>query len=349
MAPFRMIFWILLGVHFCISLNCIECSGQRTPKFPAILVFGDSAFDTGNNNYITTVFKANYFPYGLNYPGRVSTGRYSDGKLIPDLLASSFGIKEAVPPFLQPNLSDQELLTGVCFASAGSGLDDQTTVLSNSIPMSKQPDLFRKYLDRLNEIVKPEEAQRIVREALVVIHAGTVDFMYNFYILRSFRMVQFSLRNMQEIYDLGCRHIVVCGLPPMGCMPLLKSAQFHPFSRTCLENVNSVAQSYNGKLKNLLQEAHSELPGSKILYADTYNPLLHMIQNPTRYGFKETARGCCGTGTFEGNQLCNIFTPICSNPSQHIWWDSMHPTEAVYRHLNHQFIPPLHMLISASE
>ncbi|KAL3518003.1 hypothetical protein ACH5RR_020592 [Cinchona calisaya] len=105
---------------FGTTLTYYKCNALNFSKIPAILVFGDSAVDTGNNNYIPTIFKANFPPYGMNYPGHIATGRHSDGKLIPDLLVSMQGAKNAVPPFLQPNLSDDELRTGVCFASAGA-------------------------------------------------------------------------------------------------------------------------------------------------------------------------------------------------------------------------------------
>lgn len=169
-------------------------------KVSAILVFGDSAVDSGNNNYISTaIFKANYPPYGIDFPGRMATGRFSDGKLVPDILASKIGLKEIIPPFLQPNLSDNELLTGVCFASAGSGLDDVTTSISNSIPMSKQPGYLADYIDRLTKIAGKKEARRIVGEALVMINVGSVDFFTNFYVGRTHRIREFSVNEYQDL------------------------------------------------------------------------------------------------------------------------------------------------------
>jgi hypothetical protein len=47
-----------------------------------------------------------------------------------DCTASYLGLKELVPPYLDPNLSDEELMTGVSFASAGSGFDPLTPTLS---------------------------------------------------------------------------------------------------------------------------------------------------------------------------------------------------------------------------
>jgi hypothetical protein len=40
------------------------------------------------------------------------------------------GIKEAMPAYLDPNLSTEDLLTGVCFASSGSGYDPLTIELA---------------------------------------------------------------------------------------------------------------------------------------------------------------------------------------------------------------------------
>lgn len=40
------------------------------------------------------------------------------------------GIKDSMPPYLDPNLKIEDLLTGVCFASAGSGYDPLTIELA---------------------------------------------------------------------------------------------------------------------------------------------------------------------------------------------------------------------------
>ncbi|KAJ4828069.1 hypothetical protein Tsubulata_020844, partial [Turnera subulata] len=52
--------------------------------FPAIISFGDSSVDVGNNNHRPTYFKANYPPYGLDYMNHKPTGRFCNGKLVTD-------------------------------------------------------------------------------------------------------------------------------------------------------------------------------------------------------------------------------------------------------------------------
>lgn len=47
--------------------------------------------------------------------------------------AKYLGVKEFVPPYLDPTLSIEELMTGVSFASAGSGFDPLTPAISVSL------------------------------------------------------------------------------------------------------------------------------------------------------------------------------------------------------------------------
>ena len=71
------------------------------PKVPALIAFGDSIVDTGNNNYLTTVVKANFPPYGQDFPGGVATGRFSNGLVPGDLLGTcveySYNVADMLP------------------------------------------------------------------------------------------------------------------------------------------------------------------------------------------------------------------------------------------------------------
>ena len=52
---------------------------------PAIMTFGDSTVDVGNNNYLPTIYKANYPPYGRDFVNHQATGRFCNGKLATDI------------------------------------------------------------------------------------------------------------------------------------------------------------------------------------------------------------------------------------------------------------------------
>ncbi|KAK9998868.1 hypothetical protein SO802_018471 [Lithocarpus litseifolius] len=240
--------------------------------------------------------RGNHLPYGKDFPGHIPTGRFSNGKLVPDFLASMLGIKETVPPFLDPKLSKYDLQTGVNFASGGSGFDNLTTIASRAISMFKQVNLLKKYIVRLKGIVGEKEAKKIISGSLYFTSAGTNDFIFNFYDIPT-RRFQFNVSGYQDfilnrtqifykqLYDLGCRKMMVVGLPPMGCLPIQITLKYPiPINRKCIEHLNADSQSYNHKLVNLLSKLQAILPRSKFAYADIYQRAINMINNPQKYG-----------------------------------------------------------------
>ncbi|GAB4824324.1 hypothetical protein Ancab_007212 [Ancistrocladus abbreviatus] len=344
--PFSVLF---LSVHaFATGTLIYKCTTKNDVLFSAILMFGDSSVDTGNNNYISPIIsinKADHPPYGKDFLNHIATGRFSNGKLVPDFLASVLGLKEIVPPFLDPNLMDQDLLTGVSFGSSGSGYDELTASSTGAIPMSKQIEYFKNYIEKVNGIVGEKKAKQIVQSALVVISAGANDFALNFYDLPT-RRIQFNITGYQEfilkrlqnvieeLHDHGCRTMIISGLPPIGCLPIQITAKLkNPNERTCVDDQNSEAESYNQKLQKLLPHVEASLPGSRLFYANIYQPLTDLINHPQTYGIRVTDRGCCGTGYFEVGGLCNSITPTCQNASEYVFWDSVHPTEAAYQYI----------------
>jgi len=117
-----------------LALSCCCCrAGARAdpssgdPKVPAVIVFGDSTVDTGNNNGIGTALKSDFPPYGRDMAGGANpTGRFCNGRLPPDFISEALGLPPLVPAYLDPAYGIQDFAQGVCFASAGTGLDNKT-------------------------------------------------------------------------------------------------------------------------------------------------------------------------------------------------------------------------------
>lgn len=61
-------------------------SGVFNTSSMAILVFGDSTVDPGNNNFVPTVFRSNFPPYGRDFVNHQPTGRFSNGRLATDYI-----------------------------------------------------------------------------------------------------------------------------------------------------------------------------------------------------------------------------------------------------------------------
>lgn len=79
--------------------------------------------------------------------------------------------------------------------------------------------------------------------------------------------------------------MAIAGLPPIGCLPIQITAKFKTsYDRRCIEEENLDALVYNKKLARVLPKIQSLLPRSKIVYADVYEPLNEMINNPLKFG-----------------------------------------------------------------
>lgn len=104
---------------------------------------------------------------------------------------------------------------------------------------------------------------------------------------------------LQEVRALGVRKIVVVGLPPMGCLPLVITLESHKLGfeipeRGCIDSLNSLSSDYNQKLQDELMalQMHKTSSGSssslslglRLAYCDIYHPVLDMVQHPAKFG-----------------------------------------------------------------
>ncbi|CAK7350484.1 unnamed protein product [Dovyalis caffra] len=315
-----------------------------------VLVFGDSSVDPGNNNRLLTPMKGNFPPYGQDFFDRRPTGRFTNGKLATDFIAEAIGYTKIIPAFLDPNLKPIYLPHGVSFASAASGYDDLTANLSNVLPVSKQLEYLKHYKLHLSRLVGAKKAQNIVRNAIFVLSMGTNDFLQNYY-LEPTRPKQFTVdqyqnflasrmfEDIKEMNRLGATRVVVVGVPPLGCIPLVKTLTGQ---NTCVESYNQAALSFNAKIKEKLAILKKTI-GIKDAYVDCYGVIQNAINNPKNLvstnriretlrflGLMETSKGCCGSGTIEYGDTCRGMT-TCADPSKYAFWDAVHPTEKMYR------------------
>ncbi|KAF4360682.1 hypothetical protein G4B88_010677 [Cannabis sativa] len=72
---------ILLHNHNYYGVN-----GDPHDEVHGLFIFGDSLSDSGNNNNLLTMAKANYKPYGIDFPNATPTGRFTNGRTVVDIL-----------------------------------------------------------------------------------------------------------------------------------------------------------------------------------------------------------------------------------------------------------------------
>ncbi|KAL9229611.1 hypothetical protein vseg_005060 [Gypsophila vaccaria] len=328
--------------------RAINLPNSNGKKVPALLVFGDSIVDPGNNDYIATIGKANFPPYGRDFQGGVATGRYSNGKIPSDLLAEEMGIKDLIPPYLDPKLQLNDYLTGVSFASGAAGYDPESAKLASTISLDDQLEMFKEYINKLKAAVGDNMTSTIISQSVYLVCAGSNDIT-NTYFALPFRKLHYNVSSyttlmvnwastfVQELYNLGARKIGVISAPPCGCLPSQRTLRGGPL-RHCAEKENQASIMYNNKLTSQLNLLNQQLSASRVVYLDIYNPLLNLINNPSP-GFQVVNRGCCGTGNLAVSFLCTKLSfGTCKDASKYIFWDSFHPTEAAYRIIVHDIV-----------
>lgn len=322
---------MILFLHF---LLCHIANAE----VPAIIVFGDSSVDAGNNDFIDTIAKSNFEPYGRDFQGGKPTGRFCNGRIPTDFMSEAFGIKPIIPAYLDTNYGIQDFATGVCFASAATGYDNSTANVLSVLPLWKQVEYFEEYQTRLRGYLGKPKANEVLREALYVLSIGTNDFLENYY-TNPIKSYQYTIEEYQsyllgiaenfitEIYHLGARKMDLTGIPPMGCLPLERTMNFFSGSN-CNEDYNTVARDFNTKLRGMADKLNRKLPEMRILFADVYVIVQQVIHAPLSYGFENAVVGCCATGIFEMGYTCNKRNPFtCTDPKKYVFWDAIHPTE----------------------
>ncbi|GMY34847.1 GDSL esterase/lipase 1-like [Fagus crenata] len=339
-------------IHFLVLFTTLiipkHCHGHLClPEgHVALFIFGDSLFDAGNNNYINTTvnYQANFEPYGESF-FKYPTGRFSNGRLIPDFIAE-FAKLQFITPYLHPGY--HQFIDGANFASAAAGALVETRQ-GLVIDLQTQLSHFKKLERQLRNKLEDAEAKILLAKAVYLISIGSNDyaipFTTNSSVLQSYSQkeyVDMVIGNLtfviKEIYKKGGRKFGFPNLVPLGCLPLARAA--NPGNTgTCMLELSALAKLHNKALSKVLPKLERQLNGFKYAIADFYTSLSERIDNPSKYGFKESKIACCGSGLYRGINSCGGKRSVvkeyelCKNASEYVFFDPGHPSEMV----NQQF------------
>ncbi|XP_031399750.1 GDSL esterase/lipase 1-like isoform X1 [Punica granatum] len=307
----------------------------------ALFIFGDSIFDAGTNDFIntTTDFQANFFPYGksfLSYP----TGRFSNGRLIPDFIAEFAGLP-LILPYLHPEF---RFNGGANFASGGGGALVETYE-GLVVNLKTQMTQFKKLEKQLKREFGDEEARKIVLEAVYLISSGGNDYLFS----TSANSVVFQSHSHEEyvgmvignvttvvkdIHSRGGQKFGFVNMGPLGCVPHTRALAGS--SGACFGELNELLKLHNRALPKALEKLADELDGFKYSIFDHFNAGMQRINNPSKFGFKEGKMACCGSGLYRGNYSCGgkrgeTDYELCKDPSEYVTFDAFHPSERTHR------------------
>ncbi|KAK9116399.1 hypothetical protein Sjap_015346 [Stephania japonica] len=161
-------------------VTCVVKGAEAVPLTPAMFIFGDSLIDDGNNNYMPTVARANYLPYGIDLG--IPTGRFCNGLTVVDYGASLLGLP-LIPPYLSPTSKGSKILNGLNYASAAAGILDETgRHYGGRMSFSGQILLFEKTIRyQLPPLFETQEAlSQYLTKSVFIINIGSNDYINNY-------------------------------------------------------------------------------------------------------------------------------------------------------------------------
>ncbi|KAL1292477.1 hypothetical protein HN51_060902 [Arachis hypogaea] len=323
-----------------VLLGLWSNNGVRgAPQVPCYFIFGDSLVDNGNNNQLQSLARADYLPYGIDFPTGPS-GRFSNGKTTVDVIAELLGFDDYIPPFA--TASGDDILKGVNYASAAAGIREETgQQLGGRISFSGQVQNYQNTVSQVVNILGNEDsAANYLSKCIYSIGLGSNDYLNNYFMPQFYSssrqysteeyadvLLQDYTKQLQSLYNYGARKMVLFGVGQIGCSPN-ELAQNSPDGVTCIERINDANQIFNNKLKSLVDQLNTQLPDARFIYINSYGIFQDIISNPSAYGFSVTNAGCCGVGRNNGQITCLPMQTPCENRREHLFWDAFHPTEA---------------------
>ncbi|KAF5467647.1 hypothetical protein F2P56_011879 [Juglans regia] len=345
-TPIKLIFSCLSVLAYSSTCSTTTSHSSSAVKERAgikgFFIFGSSLVDNGNNNYLqNSIAKADYLPYGIDFP-LGPTGRFTNGKNVVDLLGDHLKLPSLIPVFTDPSTKGSKIVHGVNYASASSGiLDDTGSLAGQVINLNQQIRNFEK-------VTLPElEAQVgctsgvVLPNYLFIVGTGGNDYSFNYFLSKSNSNVSLQAftanltaalsQQLKKLYNLGARKFVLMSVNPIGCSPMAM-AMVIMTNRRCVQGLNRAAHLFNTYLKSLIDASKPLMPGSTFVYVNSYKIIREIIKNPSSKGFKDTSRPCCEVASLsEGGNgvLCKRGGKACAERSSHVFFDGLHPTEAV--------------------
>ncbi|GMN56814.1 hypothetical protein TIFTF001_025926 [Ficus carica] len=352
---------LLLVWSFLLFLFLFLRVSKAHELAPALYVFGDSNIDAGNNNPFNTFAKANYPPYGVDFPGGISGRptngyniadffvigafpalRFDDGKIVFTACAEWLGLN--VPPAfrLVNSSATKSLQQGFNFGSSSAGIlpDTATKIFKCVMSLGEQVDMFQKTIEEYlpSQFQSHDRLSEHVSKSIYLVVMGVNDISLNFLrkenssnpldYLRYFDLLVEKLENrLKDLYELGARKFVVFEIEAFGCLPFYVN-KFKPANSKCVDHLNAMVLIYNAKLTLKLQELQFKLEGSNFVLGKYYDYTLSLVENPSLAGLKDASNPCCAVLPFG---VCDHKKAPCRDRNSHAFFDAHHPTEAAYK------------------
>ncbi|KAL7615578.1 hypothetical protein Lser_V15G04106 [Lactuca serriola] len=308
------------------------CFVRSAPQVPCYFIFGDSSMDNGNNNHLVTTAKANYPPYGIDFPDG-STGRFSNGRNTADVVAQLLGFENFIPPFATTRR--EEIVRGVNYASGAAGIRDETAEhIGGRICMNQQLTNHAITILQLVDLIGNGSLARVrqhLNKCIYTVAMGNNDYINNYFYPEYYQtsilykpeqyakiLIKQYSKQLSKLYKYGARKFGIHGAGYIGCTPAMMK-RFN--TNICVDAVNGAIIQFNTKLVTALGDLESKLSGSKFIFIDP----------PQGYSsdFNVTDKPCCNISTTIGEGQCLPNEIPCGARKHYIFWDGFHTTESI--------------------
>ncbi|KFK35667.1 hypothetical protein AALP_AA4G021500 [Arabis alpina] len=282
-----------------------------------LFVFGDGLYDAGNKQFLSSNrVDASFPPYGVTVGE--ATGRWSDGRIIPDYLANFMGIPQ-IPPILQ---STADFSHGANFAVADS------TVLGSPPETMTLTQQVRKFLESKNKWTN-----QTVSEAIYLMYIGSDDYLN--YVKNNLnpsdeqkqgfvnQVIATIEAEIKVVYGSGGRKFAFQNLAPLGCLPAVKQANGNV--QECVILPSEMAALHNKKLLELLVGLSRQLNGFQYSFYDFFSSIQRRVIKSKTYTFQTGIAACCGTGSVNGTGCAS--NSVCVKPADYLFFDGKHLTQ----------------------
>lgn len=280
------------------------------PQYDGIVVFGTSLSDSGNAFALRG--GANTPPDYLVNPLLIPDAPYArgghhftNGATWVEQFARSRGLAGTVRPAFQGSSA----VAANYAVGAARAYDD-----GMNVNLSAQVDAF---LARSGGVASPRALYVIemggndVRDALVAYPSGG-----------HMSVIQQALAsiaaNIGRLYGAGARNFLVWSAPNPGLTPAIR--YLNTVTPGTAQLATGLTLAFNGGLAGIVAQ-WSAAPGIRIARLDAFGLLNEIVADGNRFGLTDVTTAC----------LTPYEAPFaCTNPDEFLFWDGIHPTEAVH-------------------